>query len=97
MGEPNVSIFFGGSIKPKSVNFFFLYFFIFWRPSSPGTPSRNKGSPIEGEFQCCMEEEEKRGRSQSTSTQKRKKDIDIFLYNIIPCDSISLASGPAAR
>jgi hypothetical protein len=78
MGEPTYRSF-SGSIKPKSVNFFFLYFFIFWRPSSPGTPSRNKGSPIEGEFQCCMEEEEKKG-GVSQPQRKKEKRISTFSY-----------------
>ncbi len=93
---------FSGEYKAKERKLLLLLF-IFWRPSSPG-PLRNKGSPIEGEFQCCMEaEEEKREESVNLNAKKKKKKdiapqaIDIFLYNIIPCYSISLASGPAAR
>jgi hypothetical protein len=79
MGEPTYRSF-SGSIKPKSVNFFFFYFFIFWRPSSPGTPSHNKGFPIEGEFQCCMEEKREESVNLNANEQERKKGYSSASY-----------------
>lgn len=70
-GRTNVSIFFRGSIKPKSVNFF--YYFLFFGGRQVQAPSAIKALPSKVNSNVAWKQKKKKGRSQSTSTQKKRK------------------------